>query len=467
MDFTTNNAKPGLDLPEASAASGRAELLVHSFGKLSINVPTSAFEDEEEQILWPRSAVTGTPSPRANPNTIPESELYDPHGIHGQAELELIRGDYGSKVYTPRTRGARGHRSTKSESAVGLSASPALSRLAPSSATPAAIIHGSAATRWDYAISQGPGKGGARTPRGGEKGTADLKERDKGKDGKKKKWSEEMENVDAETLIISAQPSKVAVMPVRPRSTPGEIVTAPRPVAHPPEAEKSNSANSNDEKRRGRSKKGTKAAKPVRGPGIGADGNGVATNATSEPPVQNQDQKARAPPQKNKPKAKGAGRSKSSRSRSPASPSTDSSTPASVQVPAAAPAVDGKRKRSGSSAKRTGQATGKDGKDQKEKEAQPQGKLRLKARPSRLERKIGKQEKEVDEEAVVVPSPAPSTPRGLGQRSVVDDLSEYGDLSPLPLEMAKVDKDRLLTTAYDEAVKFMNSCVPPHSSHIH
>ena len=49
----------------------------------------------------------------------------------------------------------------------------------------------------------------------------------------------------------------------------------------------------------------------------------------------------------------------------------------------------------------------------------------------------------------------------------MDDLSEYGDLSPLPLEMAKVDKDRLLTTAYDEAVKFMNSCVPPHSSHIH
>lgn len=59
------------------------------------------------------------------------------------------------------------------------------------------------------------------------------------------------------------------------------------------------------------------------------------------------------------------------------------------------------------------------------------------------------------------PSTAPSSPRGLGIRSVVDDVSEYGDallpLSPTPYHQAETD--RLLGIAYDEAVQFMNAFI--------
>ncbi|KAL5490450.1 hypothetical protein ACEPAI_5283 [Sanghuangporus weigelae] len=58
-------------------------------------------------------------------------------------------------------------------------------------------------------------------------------------------------------------------------------------------------------------------------------------------------------------------------------------------------------------------------------------------------------------------STAPSTPRGLGMRSIVDDVSENGDvvLPPQPLVVQQTEADRLLGIAYEEAVKFMNAFI--------
>ncbi|KAH8117477.1 hypothetical protein DFH11DRAFT_1504835 [Phellopilus nigrolimitatus] len=59
------------------------------------------------------------------------------------------------------------------------------------------------------------------------------------------------------------------------------------------------------------------------------------------------------------------------------------------------------------------------------------------------------------------PSPAPSTPGGLGTRSVVDDVSENGDA--LVQTVVETETERLLGMAYDEAVKFMNNFIEhPH-----
>ncbi|KAL5529084.1 hypothetical protein ACEPAG_5058 [Sanghuangporus baumii] len=60
-----------------------------------------------------------------------------------------------------------------------------------------------------------------------------------------------------------------------------------------------------------------------------------------------------------------------------------------------------------------------------------------------------------------VPSTAPSTPRGLGMRSIVDDVSENGDivLPPQSLVVQQTEADRLLGIAYEEAVKFMNAFI--------
>ena len=60
------------------------------------------------------------------------------------------------------------------------------------------------------------------------------------------------------------------------------------------------------------------------------------------------------------------------------------------------------------------------------------------------------------------PSTAPSSPRGLGMRSVVDDLSECGDvLVPLSpgYQSLEAETNRLLGMAYDEAVKFMDAFI--------
>ncbi|EJD05987.1 uncharacterized protein FOMMEDRAFT_139285 [Fomitiporia mediterranea MF3/22] len=59
------------------------------------------------------------------------------------------------------------------------------------------------------------------------------------------------------------------------------------------------------------------------------------------------------------------------------------------------------------------------------------------------------------------PSTAPSTPRGLGTRSIVDDVSEYGDafLPPLTVSVRQSETGHLLDVAYDEAVKFMNAFI--------
>ncbi|KAI5123299.1 hypothetical protein M0805_009320 [Coniferiporia weirii] len=60
-----------------------------------------------------------------------------------------------------------------------------------------------------------------------------------------------------------------------------------------------------------------------------------------------------------------------------------------------------------------------------------------------------------------VVSPVPSSPRGLGARSVVDDVSENGDA--LVQTTFDAETDRLLGMAYDEAVKFMNGFIQhPH-----
>ena len=61
------------------------------------------------------------------------------------------------------------------------------------------------------------------------------------------------------------------------------------------------------------------------------------------------------------------------------------------------------------------------------------------------------------------PSTTPSTPRGLGRRSIVDDVSENGDFILPPQSVAvqhpQTEADRLLNIAYDEAVKFMNAFI--------
>ncbi|KAL5532992.1 hypothetical protein ACEPAF_4766 [Sanghuangporus sanghuang] len=60
------------------------------------------------------------------------------------------------------------------------------------------------------------------------------------------------------------------------------------------------------------------------------------------------------------------------------------------------------------------------------------------------------------------PSTAPSTPRGLGMRSIVDDVSENGDVVLPPqslLVQQTTEADRLLGIAYEEAVKFMNAFI--------
>lgn len=58
-----------------------------------------------------------------------------------------------------------------------------------------------------------------------------------------------------------------------------------------------------------------------------------------------------------------------------------------------------------------------------------------------------------------VPSPAPSTPCGLGARSVVDDVSENGDTIVLSTGGPMSDRDHLLGMAYEESVKFMNAFI--------
>ncbi|KAL5511500.1 hypothetical protein ACEPAH_4717 [Sanghuangporus vaninii] len=59
------------------------------------------------------------------------------------------------------------------------------------------------------------------------------------------------------------------------------------------------------------------------------------------------------------------------------------------------------------------------------------------------------------------PSTVSSTPRGLGMRSIVDDVSENGDvvLPPQSPLVQQTEADRLLGIAYEEAVKFMNAFI--------
>lgn len=511
------NSNPDLGSYEPSTTSGGADSLIHSFDQLSLQVPDTTNDVVEEEILWPRSAQMDTPS-TAMPSSVSFNISEDlPDTVDG---FVLVRGDYGTKTYTPRPRGAHGHRSTKSESAVALIASPAPNGLEQPTVTPAAIVRGSMAERWDYAFAHGPGKGAARTPLDGrDAGDEDLKLRES-----KKKWSEELEGEDTTTeiqrpVLTSSVDTQAQQAPARPHST-GEITSVSRPVAYRPDAVKTT--------KRGRSKKSKgKAVKPGQGSesGSGAE----AAGATSEPQVQ-------APLQKSKPRAKAAARSNTARTLSPAAPASSSGaapvplhwskiakrSAGSVkesdktnthekengiqqepisEVGAAAPVplhwskiakrsvkqsdstntndkgkgkeihqeldselgsapvplhwseiASGKRKRRASLAKQRGNTN----ENEKDKEVQQQGKLKVKAKPKRLGRKKEVQMEGLGEE-VIAPSPAPSTPRGLGQRSVVDDISENGDFPSL--EVMRLEKDRLLITAYDEAVKFMNSCV--------
>lgn len=517
MTTSMTNSNPDLGSSEPSTTSGGADSLIHSFDQLSLQVPGTTNDVVEEEILWPRSAQMDTLS-----STIPSSYSFDmSEDLSDTVEgFVLVRGDYGSKTYTPRPRGAHGHRSTKSESAVASIASPAPTGLEHPTATPAAIMRGSMAERWDYAFAHGPGKGAARTPVDGhDAGEADSKLRES-----KKKWSEELEGVDVTAemqrpVLTSSVDTQAQQAPARPHST-GEITSASRPDAYRPDAEKTST-------KRGRSKKSKgKAVKPGQGSesGSGAE----ATGATSEPQVQ-------AYSQKSKLKAKAAARSNTARSPSPAARTSSSgaapvplhwskiakrsvgsvkdsdntttydkekeiqqepiSEAGAARVPlhwsqiakrsvkqsvstntndketgreihqelnselgaARVPLhwseiASGKRRRRASSAKQTDN----ENENEKDKDVQQQGKLKGKAKPKRLGRKKEVQIEGMGEE-VIAPSPAPSTPRGLGQRSVVDDVSENGDFPSL--EVMRLEKDRLLTTAYDEAVRFMNSYV--------
>lgn len=511
--MTTSN--PDLGSSEPSTTSGGADSLIHSFDQLSLQVPGTTNDVVEEEILWPRSAQADTPS-TAMPSSV-SFNMSEDDTVEG---FVLVRGDYGTKTYTPRPRGAHGHRSTKSESAVALIASPAPYGLEQPTATPAAIMRGSMAERWDYAFAHGPGKGAARTPVDGrDAGDGDSKLRES-----RKKWSEELEGVDVTTeiqrpVLTSSVDTQAQQAPARPHST-GELTSASRPVAYHPVAEKTTT-------KRGRSKKSKgKAVKPGQGSesGSGAE----AAGATSEPQVQ-------APSQKSKPKAKAAARSNTARSPSPAAPTSSSGAapvplhwskiakrsvgpvkesdntnthekekeiqqePISEVGTARAPLhwskiaklsvkrsdstntnvketgkeihqelnselgaarvplhwseiASGKRRRRGSLAKQSDN----ENENEKDKDVQQQGKLKGKAKPKRLGRKNEVQMEGMGRE-IIAPSPAPSTPRGLGQRSVVDDVSENGDFPSL--EVMRLEKDRLLITAYDEAVKFMNSYV--------
>lgn len=511
--MTTSN--PDLGSSEPSTTSGGADSLIHSFDQLSLQVPDTTNDVVEEEILWPRSAQADTPS-TAMPSSV-SFNMSEDDTVEG---FVLVRGDYGTKTYTPRPRGAHGHRSTKSESAVALIASPAPTGLEHPTATPAAIMRGSMAERWDYAFAHGPGKGAARTPVDGrDAGDGDLKLRER-----KKKWSEELEGEDATTeiqrpVLTSSVDTQAQQAPARPHST-GEITSASRPDAYRPDAEKTST-------KRGRSKK-SKGKTVKLGQGSESGSGAEAAGATSEPQVQ-------APSQKSKPKAKAAARSNTARTPSPAAPTSSSgaapvplhwskiakrsvgsvkdsdntnthdkereiqqepiSEAGAARVPlhwsqiakrsvkqsdstntndketgkeihqelnselgaARVPLhwseiASGKRRRRASLAKQSDN----ENENEKDKDVQQQGKLKGKAKPKRLGRKNEVQMEGMGRE-IIAPSPAPSTPRGLGQRSVVDDVSENGDFPSL--EVMRLEKDRLLITAYDEAVKFMNSCV--------
>ena len=349
--------------------------LTRPFERLFITDSQShSYRGDEDEIVWPlHSPRKATPPLVADGSSAHQTPMSDMHNSPGRSpnpeedHYVLIRGDYGSKVYTPPSRGKRGHRSTMSESAVPYYAHT-MGKASPQRDHYANPAYRNSPEFGVHSRGFLTGSNGIQ-PSSIVSSKATMETRG----AQKKLWSEEIEQMDQPPLQMHVDKSSSVFInlkpaPARPHSTTGEVSVSPI---------FSKSQSIRDDTRRKRSNRRK------------AELNRNATQSSSTP-----------------------------NSRSEVDKKQGKSTPSALSTTRNGRNKVNAWKRQPGNPKGTGNAEG---------------------------------------QVVTVtstPSTAASTPRGLGQRSVVDDVSEIGDGMPSGLSH---DKERILSVAYDEAVKFMNS----------
>lgn len=438
----------------------------------SNNYNSSCYNDDDDEIVWSISSPSVSQSSTASPihsassiqpavrtytgsghsafttinspsieshegNEVGDYKLIEEHGTR-EADLiddfVLVRGDFGAKEWTPppnlglgrnqtRTQRKRGHRSTRSDSAVqtgqvlyvtssrnNVGRRSSSSRRAPQ----------------DRGLLQHTGSDvePVRKRKSETRGQMEVQT-----------WADDVEGLERQIARVSIDSSSAPIsistsdrLPGLSNESPSSCGSTNTNAPHVSQKQKKKSAKSTSHKKVSQR---LKTKQSMEAPKLN----------TPENIISGVDIAARSPP---------------------SSPSPNSDRECSASATTTLSELNKKSKRQQKPKQKqtgvteTSDESAKDGKE-KVKKVKPKFKPRNSVEPVR------EAAAPISQNITAPPSTAPSSPRGLGTRSIVDDLSEIGDaltpFSPTTDSSYEAETNRLLEMAYDEAVKFMDAFI--------